>query len=96
VPSEWTGYYFERSKVERIKDYLAFPVALVFLVVPALLFHFICDGDKRLAILLGFIVGLAFCVQVFTGTGRKETLGSALACVIPQQMHGNSLLTITL
>jgi uncharacterized membrane protein YjjB (DUF3815 family) len=76
---EWTGYYFERSKVERIKDYLALPIAVVFLVVPALLFHFICDEDRRLGILLGFLVGLALAVQVFMGTGRKETLAAALA-----------------
>ncbi|KAF2431523.1 hypothetical protein EJ08DRAFT_648785 [Tothia fuscella] len=79
VPPEWSGYYFDRSKVERIKDYLAFPVAVVFLVVPAFLFHFICDGSKRLGILLGFIIGLALAIQIFMGTGRKETLGSALA-----------------
>jgi hypothetical protein len=65
--------------VERIKDYLAFPVAVVFLVVPALLFHFICDGDVRLGVLLGFVIGLALAIQILVGTGRKETLGAALA-----------------
>jgi hypothetical protein len=79
VPADWEGYYFERAKVERFKDFLAFPVALVFLVVPAFLFHYICDGGKRLGILLSFIIGLALAIQIFMGTGRKETLASALA-----------------
>lgn len=72
-------YYFSRAKVERIKDYLAFPLACIFLIAPALLFHFICDGDKRLGILLSFIIGLALVVQIFMGTTRQQTLGVALA-----------------
>jgi len=44
-----------------------------------MLFHFICDGNKRLGILLSFIIGLALVVQIFMGTTRQQTLGVALA-----------------
>lgn len=79
MPPQWDGYYFSRAKVERVKDWLAVPLALLFLVAPALLFHYICDGSMRLAILLSFIVGLSLLVQIFLHTTRNETLASALA-----------------
>jgi len=79
VPPTWDGYYFSRAKVERIKDWLAFPLASVFLIAPALLFYYICDGSKRIAILLSFIAGLALLVQIFMGTTRHQTLAAALA-----------------
>jgi hypothetical protein len=79
VPSTWSVYYFSRHKVERIKDWLAFPLGCLFLVGPALLFHYICDGNRRLAILLSFIIGLSLVVQIFMGTSRRQTLGVALA-----------------
>jgi hypothetical protein len=79
VPPNFDGYYFSRSKVERVKDWLAFPLCLIFLIAPALLFYFVCSYPARLGILLAFIAGLALIVQVFLGTTRHETLASALA-----------------
>lgn len=79
VPPNFDGYYFSRAKVERVKDWLAFPLALIFLIAPAVLFHFVCGGTRRLIILLSFIAGLALLVQIFMGTSRHETLASALA-----------------
>lgn len=79
VPPNFDGYYFSRAKVERVKDWLAFPLGLVFLVAPAMLFFFICSASSRLAILLAFIAGLALVMQIFLGTTRHQTLASALA-----------------
>jgi hypothetical protein len=79
VPPNFDGYYFSRDKVERVKDWLAFPLGLIFLVAPAMLFFFICSPSSRLAILLAFIAGLALVVQIFLGTTRHETLATALA-----------------
>lgn len=78
VPAQFDGYYFSRSKVERVKDWMAFPFGLVFLVAPAMLFFFVCSPSSRLAILLAFIAGLALVVQIFLGTTRHETLATAL------------------
>lgn len=78
VPPNFDGYYFSRGKVERVKDWLAFPFGMIFLVAPAMLFFFTCSPSSRLAILLAFIAGLALVVQIFLGTTRHETLATAL------------------
>ncbi|TID17860.1 hypothetical protein E6O75_ATG10505 [Venturia nashicola] len=78
IPAHFDGYYFSRSKFERVKDWMAFPLGLVFLIAPATLFFFICSPSTRLAVLLAFITGLALVAQIFLGTTRHETLATAL------------------
>lgn len=77
-PSKFTGYYFSRSKVERVKDWMAVPFGLVFGVAPALLFFYICPPLSRLAILLSFIVGFVPVLLTFLGMTRDKTLATTL------------------
>lgn len=77
-PTNLDGYYFSRSTVERVKDWVAVPFGFVFGFAPAILFFNICSPSSRLAILLSFITGLVPVLLIFLGMTRHQTLNTAL------------------